>query len=44
MEGYVRVFGKSGVVIVILGLGVINFVIGFVDVMIDLLFLVVFIG
>lgn len=44
VEGYVRVFGKVGVVFVIFGLGVINLVMGLVDVYMDLIFLVVIIG
>lgn len=42
--GYVCVIGKIGVCIVMFGLGVINLIIGFVDVLLDFIFVVVIIG
>lgn len=44
VEGYVKLIGKLGVVVVISGLGVINVIIGIVDVMSDSVFFLVFIG
>lgn len=44
VDGYVRVIGDVGVVFVILGLGVINCIMGIVIVYMDFIFMVVFFG